>query len=139
MRHEGENLFSWTPGFGVLNPPPEEMIKTGYGGADIYEKDGELYFDIELPGLKKEDISVRFENNYLLVKGELKKDSQIQEQNYLRQERQSGLFQRNYPLPEEVDIEAIDNVKAVYQDGILQVKLPLKNNTSKFTHEIDIE
>ncbi|WP_052291937.1 Hsp20/alpha crystallin family protein [Natranaerobius thermophilus] len=137
----GKNLFNWTPGFGVLNPPAEELVKTGFGGADIYKKDRELNFDIVLPGLNKEDINVRVENNYLVVKGELKKSEQVEQENYLMVERQSGLFQRNYPIPEEVDMGSLNHITATYDKGILNVKLPLKNepNSHGDSHEIDIE
>ena len=45
-------------------------LKSNYGRTDIYEKDGELHFEIELPGLDKENLNARIEEDRLIVEGE---------------------------------------------------------------------
>lgn len=112
-------------------------LRTGYGFADIYEKDGHLHFEIELPGLSKNDISARIEDNCLIISGEIKRDEKINQDNYFRMERRYGRFQKSYLLPDEA--EKIKNVKARYEDGILKVAIPLKKSMHGETIDIKIE
>ena len=140
FKHEGKNLFSWTPGLSVLNPQAEEMVKTGYGRADIYESDGHLIFDIEAPGLKRGEIDIKIDNGYLLVSGSFNRREDLNYENYLRTEREEGEFQRTYPIPDQVDLNDTNKVFAKYEAGIISVKLPLKESIKGTdSHKIDID
>ncbi len=110
---------------------------TGYGRTDIYEKDGELHYDIELPGLTKDDISAKIEENTLVVKGEIKRDESISEDNYLLMERRYGSFQKCFSLPPQVD--KVDKMKAKFEDGILKITIPLKETLRGKVVDIEIE
>lgn len=88
---------------------------------DTYEKDDAVVIKAELPGVKKEDITIDVRDNVLILKGERTHDKDIEEKNYHRRERFYGRFQRSFSLPEAVDPEKIE---ASYKDGILEVKLP---------------
>lgn len=110
-----------------------------YGRTDIYEKDSELHYEIELPGVTKEDITARVENDTLIVKGEIQRDETISRDNYLRMERKYGSFQKQYPLPEEVDTDNIEELKARFENGILKISLPLKESVKGDTIDIEIE
>ena len=79
----------------------------------------------ELPGIKKENISLSYENSYLTIKVANKEektvdDKEKQSEKYLRRERYYGEMQRSFYI-DDID-EA--NVKAAYKDGILTVTLP---------------
>lgn len=112
-------------------------FSTGYGRTDIYEKDGELHFEIELPGLKKEDITARVEDNRLVVKGEIRRDETIDSDNYLRMERRYGRFQKSFALPEQV--EDVKDLKAKFENGILKITIPLKESIRGEVIDIEIE
>lgn len=114
----------------------EQGIITGYGRTDIYEKDGHLCFELELPGLKKEEIKARIEEDRLIIKGEIKRDQEVNEDHYLRMERRYGTFQKSFPLPVEAQRS---DLKAAFQDGILQISIPLKQSLKGETIDIDIE
>lgn len=115
------------------------MGQPEYGRTDIYEKDGELHYEIELPGVTKDDITARVENDSLIVKGEIRRDETINRDNYLRMERKYGSFQKQYPLPDEVDKENIEELKARFEDGILKISLPLKESVKGESIDIEIE
>lgn len=98
-----ESLGNW-------NPP-----------VDIFEEKDGLVLKAELPGMKKEDIEVRVENNVLTLQGERKRESETKEDGYHRSERAYGTFSRSFSLPTSVNTSKIG---AEYKDGILSVSLP---------------
>ena len=89
---------------------------------DIYETDAhEVVLKAELPEMKREDISVTFENGVLTLKGERKFEQETTKENYHRVERRHGTFSRSFTLPNTVDASRIN---AAYKDGILTIRLP---------------
>lgn len=88
---------------------------------DIYEgNDHELVIKAELPDMKREDITVTFENSVLTLKGE-RKTEEIARERFQRLERFHGTFTRSFTLPATVDAA---NISATYKDGVLTVRLP---------------
>ncbi len=110
--------------FGKKNPlygkHAKNMMKT-----DVRETDDTYEVDIDLPGFKKDQIDVRIENGYMTVstaKG-LDKDEKDKDGKYIRRERYAGSMSRTFYVG---DIKAED-VKAKYEDGILKVTMPKKD------------
>lgn len=99
------------------------------GRTDIYEDDGTLVYETELPGVRKEEIEIRAEDNRLIISGEVKRDERVKEENYLRIGRRYGRFQRTLPLPEEIDDPK--KIQAKFEHGILKVTVPLKESLKK--------
>ncbi len=100
---------------------------------DFSEKDGKYYLTAELPGLKKEDISISIENGYVTVSG--KKESKKEEEgtDYYIKETRYGSFHRSFRLPGMVDEKKID---ATFKDGVLTVVLP--HDKASETKKIEI-
>ena len=91
---------------------------------DIYENgNDEIVLKAELPGLQREDIELRVENNTLTLRGERKRESDIKQEQYHRVERSYGAFSRSFSLPSRIDTE---NVRAEFKEGVLSIKLPVK-------------
>lgn len=91
---------------------------------DIYENDKhEIVLRAELPGLKREEIDIRVENNTLTLRGERKRDAEVKQENYHRVERSYGSFSRSFSLPNTVSAE---KVTATFTDGVLTITLPLR-------------
>jgi HSP20 family protein len=88
---------------------------------DIYEKDNTIIINAELPGIRKEDISVDIKGKLLTLAGERKSDEEIKEENCYRRERSYGKFERSFNLPFEMSEEM---VKATYNNGILRLEIP---------------
>jgi len=94
---------------------------------DIYETPEQtVVVKADLPDLKREDITVTFENNVLTIEGERKVASDVTREQFHRIERQYGAFRRSFTLPTTVDAGKVD---ASYQDGVLTVKLPRREDT----------
>ena len=89
----------------------------------INTREGEYAYHIEvdLPGVKKEDINIQVEDNTLVISGERKIKEEMKEENYYKIESNFGSFSRSFSLPEEADIE---NIHAESTDGVLEVVVP---------------
>lgn len=90
---------------------------------DIRELDKSYEMDIDLPGLKKDDVSAKLENGYLTItaaKG-LDKDEKNDQGVYIRRERYAGQCSRTFYVGEDVKQE---DIKAKFEDGILKVTVP---------------
>jgi HSP20 family protein len=89
---------------------------------DVFEKDNRLVTKVDLPGLKKEDVKVEVIDGRLAISGERKTESEEKKNDFYRCEREYGSFYRAVPLPEGVKL---DDVKASFADGVLEVSVPL--------------
>jgi len=91
---------------------------------DIFDSGNhELVVKAELPDMKKDDIQITVENNTLTLRGEKKMDGDIKEECCHRIERTYGAFSRTFSLPTTVDTS---KVSADYKDGVLTIKLPVR-------------
>jgi len=97
-----------------------------FGSTDIYEKDGALHYEIELPGMEKGDINIRVRGDRLIVTGEAEREKEEEEANYISRGRSYGKFHRSLPLPDEV--ENPDELKAKFENGILHIEAKLKES-----------
>jgi HSP20 family protein len=91
--------------------------------AEIVETGEEIRFDIELPGVRDEDVDVTLENNVLTIAAEKKfeRDEKVKEGDYRLFERRYGRFQRSFTVPPTVRGDACE---ATFEHGILKVRLP---------------
>ncbi len=91
---------------------------------DIYEgPDHEMILKAELPDIRREDIDIRVEDNTLTISGEKKVDENVKQDQFHRVERAYGTFTRSFTLPATIDTE---KVNAEYKNGVLTVKLPMR-------------
>jgi len=103
---------------------------------DIYETpEHEVVLKAELPEMKREDISVSFENGVLTLKGERKLEQESSKESYHRVERRHGAFSRSFTLPNTVDATRIS---AAYKDGILTIRLPQREEAKPKQIDVNI-
>jgi HSP20 family protein len=92
------------------------------------------HIEVELPGIKKNEVDVKVDGNVLTISGERTLRDEVKEENYHKVESFYGKFSRSFTLPERVDIE---NIHAESVDGLLEVVIPkLHIDTSSKTIEI---
>jgi len=99
-------------------------------GEDAY------YVEIDLPGIKKEDIEITTEDNVLTISGERKMKDEVKEEDYYKVESAYGKFSRSFTLPEKVDVE---NIQAESKDGVLEVIIPKLKEEEKKPKKIEIK
>lgn len=103
---------------------------------DIFENGNqELVLKAELPDMKREDITVVFENNTLTIKGERKFADEVKQEQFHRVERAYGTFSRSFSLPSSVDA---GKIAADYKNGVLTVKLPFREETRPRTINVEV-
>ncbi len=81
---------------------------------DCYE------INVELPGVKADDVDVTLDGDNLTVRGEKRSEREESGRSYFFSEREYGAFQRTFKLPPEADK---DNIKADYNDGLLNLRI----------------
>lgn len=108
----------WAPWQWAGKPQPDPWMPR----LDAFEKEGNLVVKADLPGMKKEDVSVALEDGALVLKGERKEEKEIKKESYYRSECHFGSFYRRLPLAFKVEPEKIT---ARFTDGVLEVTLPM--------------
>lgn len=95
---------------------------------DIYEKDGNYHIEMDVPGFKKEDISIEASDGYLTIKAEKNSENneEDEDKNYIRRERSYGAYERSFYLG---DLDQ-DKVEAEFKDGILKISVPKKEEVN---------
>lgn len=104
----------------------------------VNTREGEFAYHIEvdLPGVKKEDISVKIDHNILTLKGERKSKKEVKKEDYYKMENSFGSFTRSFTLPNNVDAE---NIHAENKDGVLEITLPKKEVKSETSKQIKVK
>jgi len=117
-----DNLFRGVPVW-LPNPDRREAAPAQFR-MDVSENERQYLVHAEMPGLKKEDISITINGNEVSVSAELKQEKDAGNgDSVLRSERYFGKIQRAFSLGHEVDQA---NAQAKYTDGVLQLTLPKK-------------
>lgn len=102
----------------------------------VNTREGEFTYhvDVDLPGVKKEDIKVDLNKGVLTISGERKTKEEVKQEDYYKIETYFGKFSRSFTLPDNVDIE---NIEAKSDNGVLEIVIPkLKDDLSKKSIEI---
>ena len=115
-------VFSKRSGFGntTNNIMHTDVKETNYG----YE------IDMNLPGVKKEDVHAELKDGYLTVQATTNSSNNLQDDNghYIRRERYTGSCNRSFFVGEQVTQE---DIKAKFEDGVLRIAVPKKKAQSR--------
>ena len=95
-------------------------LTTGSPRTNLHDKGEAFKLVAELPGLSKEDLTIKIQGNYLEISGE-RKDDIPEGYNVHRRERKAASFTRSLTLPADVDA---DRIEASLIDGLLILVLP---------------
>ncbi len=87
-----------------------------------YEKEGQYFVRLDLPGVDPKDVEVLAENDSLIIKGERKKAQEVEEKGYHYRETSYGSFERRLALPKGIET---NKIAARYDKGILEISIPL--------------
>jgi len=125
-------IVRWDPfrDFGFTAPstfmPPIDIFQTG---------EHELVLKAELPAMSRDNIDINIENFVLTIKGEKKAPAEVNDDQYHHLERRYGSFSRSFALPQTVDPS---RVSAEYKDGVLTVRIPLREEAKARTIKVDV-
>ena len=108
------------PGFRTMNVP----------AVNITEKKDAYEVSLAAPGLKKEDFKIAIEGNMLTISSEKEDSKEETEDKATRKEYNYSSFSRSFTLPEGIKQ---DGIEAKYENGILMISLPRKEDAKKLT------
>jgi len=109
---------------------------TGGMKADVRETDDSYLIDLELPGMKKEDVDISLNDNVLTVSAKYEQENEEKnEGRYIRRERRSGVFRRSFVM-DDINTDAID---AKMDNGVLTITCPKVEQKVITGRKIDIQ
>lgn len=111
---------SWMQGLDL----PSQLFETGREDYELYEEDDEFVLSVEMPGFDPSDISVTWHDGVLNVAAAHEDEKRTRKQTYHRQFR--------FP-------KTIEDISAVYRNGVLEVRLPVLDQATAHGTEIPIE
>lgn len=104
-------------------------------GVNISESTDHYHVEMAAPGLKKEDFKLKLERDVLSISVEQIKHDNDQERNYAKREYSYSSFVRSFTLP---DSSNVDGIIAKYEQGILKIDIPKREEAKITTREIEI-
>ncbi|MEY2598554.1 MAG: hypothetical protein RLZZ142_813 [Verrucomicrobiota bacterium] len=132
LRQEMDRLWELT------FPGKSTSFFSGWSPAlDLFDAEERLLAKVELPGMRREDIDVGYQDGILTITGERKPEpaSEGKEPQPYRTERFTGKFQRSLTLPVPIQV---DQIHASYKDGILTIEMPKSEEAKPHKVEVSI-
>jgi HSP20 family protein len=102
---------------------------------EVFEKDNLLTVRLDVPGLRKEEVTVHVTNGVLTVEGERKHETEEEKNHWYRRERTYGKFYRTVPLPDGVNAK---DVTATFRHGVLEVTVPVRAAATPAPHKVEV-
>jgi HSP20 family protein len=146
LRQEVDRLFDdfgrgfWRPfGRSLFAAEPlfrREPALPTMPAVDVVESEKAYEITAELPGMDEKNIEVKVVNGSLTIKGEKQEEKEEKKKDYYLNERNFGLFERSFGIPESVDA---DKIEASFKKGVLTVTLPKKAEAQKPAKKIEVK
>jgi HSP20 family protein len=133
VREEINRLFDTT--FGA-SPASTDFFSGWVPALDLYEDKDNLVLRLEVPGMRREEIDISFQDGLLTISGERKAEERPEVLETYRSERFTGRFHRSLELPKPVQS---DKAFAVYRDGVLTVTLPKTDEARPKQIEVKVD
>jgi len=111
--------FDWT----LRSRLPEFFQARTFPPMNVSESEKDFTVSIEIPGLDAKDVSIEVMGNQLQVSGERKWEEEKKGKEFHRVESQYGSFARTLTLPENLRLDR-ESIEAIFQKGILEIRIP---------------
>jgi len=120
MRKKINEMFSLMP-FQAGRMAKEWAMGQWYPAVDVEENKTEVIVTAELPGLSENEVEIQAEEESVVLRGERKEITEVEEKGWVRKERSFGKFYRKIPLPAKIDP---DKGEALFKNGVLTIRFP---------------
>ena len=122
-------IIKWEPMFSDPFQEMEQFLERSAGmsgqgfvpAVDVYQTKDAVVVETPLAGVDPKDVEITIENDVLHIRGEMKRESEVDEKNYYRKEVRAGSFYRSVALPTKVDS---DKASAESHEGMLKITIP---------------
>ena len=121
---------------GKLPSAPGWAGETAHPPMDIFEDETGIYVELEVPGMDRKELSIRLDQDRLIVEGYKRGDSDMECLRYICLEREFGVFRRIVEFPVSLDTSGI---QAALVEGVLKIKLPKIEDRRKTVIEVPID
>lgn len=121
---------------GKLPSAPDWAGETAQPPMDIYEDEVGIHVDLEVPGMRRDELSIRMDRGRLSIEGFKHSDGDSACLRYLCVEREFGVFRRIVEIPVSVDSSG---VRAALVDGVLKISLPKITERRRAVVDVPIE
>ncbi|HRG68903.1 MAG: Hsp20/alpha crystallin family protein [Saprospiraceae bacterium] len=112
-----------------------QLFRNNTPGLNVVDTGKEFKLELAAPGLNKQDFKIELENNTLIISADKKQEQTENKDSYFRKEFSYHSFKRMFELPAEADAE---NIKAQYDNGILNIFIPKTIELNKNNKTIEI-
>lgn len=102
---------------------------------ELHEHEKEYCVKAEMPGIKKEDLDIDLDKNYITINAKKEEEKEDNDKHYKKSEFRYGEFARTIYFPEEIDI---DKTTAKLEHGILNIKAPKKEIKKETTKKLAV-
>lgn len=116
--------------------PAKMQSRLNFPPVNIHENENSYEVELSVPGRSKEDFKISLEQGLLTISFEKKEENKTEGQKTLRREFSYQSFTRSFNLDETIDAE---NIQARYDNGILNITLPKKEQAKPAKKEINIQ
>jgi HSP20 family protein len=131
------NTFNRRFGFGDSDDEIAEYENAVWSPlTDISEDEDSYQLKLDLPGVKKEDVKINYENGQLSISGERKQEIEKKNSKYHRVERSYGKYFRSFNLPSKIKE---DKINAEFKDGQLTITVPKSEEVKPKQIEVKIK
>lgn len=113
-----------------------EELDEVYLPVDVYDDGESVVVKAEIPGIKKEDVEVKLTPDSITISGQKSAEQRIDQKDYFRLERSCGSFTRTCRLPVET---ITDTARAVFKDGVLEVRILKSGAATQRVKKLNIE
>ena len=103
---------------------------------EITDKEKEYDIRAELPGVKKEDLDIDVEKNYITIRAKKEEESKEDSKSYKKSEFKYGEFARTIYIPQEINIE---KTEAKLEHGVLKIQAPKLYETKESTKKLIVK
>ena len=117
---------------GPLDTPKADIAPS----VDVYQREGQVLIEVELPGVTRENLEVSLLDNVLIIEGVKQNDTKGEGKHYLQMERDFGRFHRVFKIPVAVNTSKI---RVVFHHGLLTITFPRVEEKRGIVKRIPIE
>lgn len=132
-------------GYSTFNELFDSFFTDGYSvqkplyqvpAVNVSETENTFTLDLAAPGLKKEDFKIALEKDVLTISADVKTEEKVEGKKFNKREFSYAAFSRSFNLPDLVDH---GNITATYENGLLQVNIPKKEEAKVLSRQIEIK
>jgi HSP20 family protein len=132
---------SYTPMKSILDMFNDDFFNDSFlsksvPSVNVKENNSEFLIEVAAPGYKKDSFNIEIQDNYLKISSKNESKKEDKSDKWHRQEFSYSSFERSFSLPEDVNAE---DIKATYNEGILNISIPKKVKVEKTSRVIEIQ